>query len=258
MGHGRFSDHYIGGLFDSPQYRILEGQDCIQYLQEYVPFHLPQIQFVLEKVLWESEDFFNYTINILDLCSGPATVPLAFCKIPSIDYLRKYKITTVEASEDFDNMINTFKATNINESVEIVNNLKYKLFDNNFMKDEAVFKAGYNWIIMANSISAIGEGNTNKEVNEILNSFLSKVLCYSDKIILTIIETSLVKYFNFINYLYNIESIGFRDLKIIRTVSPINFRLDVPKVMYCKFYKYGYSDHYTLHINSKSLLLESK
>jgi len=261
MGQGRFSDYYIGGLFYSPQYRILEGPECIQYLQEHVPFHLPPIKIVLDNVIWESKDFFNHTINILDLCSGPATVPLAFCKIPSIRYARKHKfdITTVEPSEGFNNMINIFKATNTNEFIEIVNNLKYNIFDDNFMKDEAVFKAGYNWIIIANSISAIGEGRSNQEANKILNKFISKVLYYSDKVLLTIIEGSLTSYFDFINYLDNIERTGFDDLKIIKTVSPIKqFQIRTPEIMGCEFYKTKYPDHYSPYINSKSLLLESK
>ncbi|MEA2075363.1 MAG: hypothetical protein U9O85_06475 [Euryarchaeota archaeon] len=212
MGQGRFRENFVGGLFSSrPAYSIFEGDECIQYLQEYVPFHLPPIKIVLDNVIWESKDFFNYAINILDVCSGPATVPLAFCKIPSIRYAHKHKfeITTVEPSEGFNNMINIFKATNTNEFIEIVNNLKYNLFDDNFMNDESVFKTGYNWVIIANSISAIGEGRTNQEVNGILNKFISKVLCYGNKVLLTVIEGGLTKYFDFINYLDNIERTGF-------------------------------------------------
>lgn len=258
MGQGRFSDYYIGGdFFDCCEYRIFEGQECIQYLQEYVPLHLPQIEYVLNRVIDASREFFTDTINIIDLGSGPATVPLAFCRFFIFSYKHKFKITTVEPSEGFNDMINVFKATNTNEFVEIVNNLKYKLFEDNLMNDKSVFRTGYNWIIIANSISAIGKGRTFRGVNGLLGRFIVNVLRYSEKVILTIIESSSQKYFNIPTYLSRIERIGFKDLKIIKTVSPIKQSIIVPEMRYCKFYKTHHDPpKYSPYINSKSLLLE--
>ncbi|MEA2033697.1 MAG: hypothetical protein U9N41_08970 [Euryarchaeota archaeon] len=259
MGQGRFSDHYIGDdFFDGSEYRIFEGQDCIQYLQEYVPLHLPQIEYVLNRVIDASREFFTDTISIMDLGSGPATVPLAFCRFFIFSYKHKFKITTVEPSEGFNDMINIFKATNTNEFVQIVNNLKYKLFEDNFMNDESVFRRGYNWIIMANSISAIGKGRTFKQVNDILGKFIVNVLRYSKQVILTIIESSSQQYFYSPTYLSRIGKMGFKDLRIIKTVSPINwFKINVPEIRYCKFYKTDIDNpKYSPYINSKSLLLE--
>ena len=195
----------------------------------------------------------------MDGGSGRATVPLGFCRlIPKYIHKHRFKITTVEASEGFNNMINVFKATNTNESVEIVNNLKYNILDDNFINDESPFKIGYNWIIIANSISAIGQGRSNHDVNKILNNFISNVLYYSDKVLLTIIEGSLKQYFDIPTYLSEIEKIGFDDLKIMKTVSSIDCQEEFQYIAYCKFYKTKYPDYYKPHINSKSLLLELK
>ena len=60
-------------------------------LQEYVPLHLPQIEYALKDVL-EKYNFAKDTINIIDLGSGPATVPLAFCRLPE-EYKYRFKIT---------------------------------------------------------------------------------------------------------------------------------------------------------------------
>jgi hypothetical protein len=226
MGQGRFSDHYIGYLFyrgyDSPEYRIFEGQDCIQYLQEYVPYHLPQIEHVLSAVMRESSDL----------------------------------------SDGFNVMINIFKATNANRSVEIVKTLKYKLFEDNFMNDKSVFRTGYNWIIIANSISAIGKDRTFREVNDILGRFIVNVLRYSEKVILTIIESSSRKYFNIPGYLSEIENIDFNDLEIIKTIAPINYELQTKDevkryIKSSEVYKtHPGNPRYSPYINSKSLLLE--
>ena len=267
MVQGRNRESYIGGLFDDPiNYPILEGNECIQYLQEHLPFHLPQIEHVLSVIMRESGDLLNDPVNIMDLGSGPATVPLAFSRTSIIRYhqrrySRNLRITTVEPSTGFNAMINIFKATNTNRSVEIINTLKYKLFEDKFMSDKSVFEMGYDWIIIANSISAIGKGRSNQDLNKILNEFITNVLCYShnrDNVLLTIIEGkgSLGKYFDIPSYLSEIEKIGFDDLKIIKTVSPINLQLSVPYIKDCKFYKTKYPDHYKPYVNSKSLLLE--
>ena len=260
MGQKRFKEGFRGGLFIDEKYPVFEGDECIQYLQEYVPFHLPQIEYVLRNIICEYRYFANHTINIMDVGSGPATVPLAFCRLfPT--YMHKYifKITTIEASEGFNNMINIFKATNTNESVEIVKNLKYNYFDENFMTDESIFEVGYDWIIIANFISAIGQDKTQSKVNRILNEFISNVLCYTDKVLLTFVDGKSPKYFKIPVYYSKIERIGFDDLKIIRTISNIyDKQFDIPWMRNCKVYKTKYSDHYSPYIYSKSLLLESK
>ncbi|MFU8766123.1 MAG: hypothetical protein ACNA7I_00350, partial [Candidatus Methanoperedens sp.] len=55
----------------SKKYPIFEGDKCIQYLQEYVPLHLPQIQCGLKDIL-QSEILPNLeNVNIIDIGSGP-------------------------------------------------------------------------------------------------------------------------------------------------------------------------------------------
>ena len=42
--------YFIGHLFDG-DYLILENEKCVQYIQEYVPLHLPQIIYVLKELI---------------------------------------------------------------------------------------------------------------------------------------------------------------------------------------------------------------
>lgn len=286
MAQRRDKKNYIGGLFgDSTKYPILEGNECIQYLQEHLPFHLPQIEYVLSDVMRKFRDFFNDTVYILDIGSGPATVPLAFCRLSVIRFQHRYnlKITTVEPSTGFNDMISIFKATNTNKSVEIVNMLDYKISDDDFVNDESMFETGYDWIIIANSISAfcrdpsMSEGDKIASVNKLLNKLICMLLPHSNnnELLLTIIETGKTSYFDFIKYLTDIERLFFGELRIKKTVHTINnpsivnfekipnrkrgkskYSIDVPEIMNCRFYRTKYQDHYSPYINSKSLLLE--
>jgi hypothetical protein len=70
------------------KYPYFEGDDCIRYLHQYLPFHLPQIEHVLKSVLQSDIFIDKSTINILDIGSGPATVPLALLKLSN-----RYEIT---------------------------------------------------------------------------------------------------------------------------------------------------------------------
>ncbi|VUT24854.1 MAG: hypothetical protein MOIL_00707 [Candidatus Methanolliviera sp. GoM_oil] len=254
LGKGKF-EKYIDHLFDKPKYPVFEGDDCIQYLQEYVPLHLPQIEYALNDVkdVLEKYNFTKDTINIIDLGGGPATVALAFCRIIPSECEHRFKITTVDASKTFNEIIEIFKDTNTNESIEIVNNLKYNLKDE-YLKDEfeemwsdkSISEIGYDWIIIANSISGIAEiakfifgidkdqadQELNKKINKILNKSISKVLHYNDKVLLTIIEGggSTGNHFNISPYLSEIEKIGFDDLKIIKPISSIDIKKTDKKI----------------------------
>ena len=54
--------------------------------------------------------------------------------------------------------------------------LKYNFFDEDFMNDESVFKLGYDWIIIANFITAIGERVAYQDVNKLLNKSCSFIV----------------------------------------------------------------------------------
>lgn len=62
-------------------YPIFEGDECKKYIHEYVPLHLPQIVYVLRHILQKTIFEEAQSIKILDIGTGPATVPLAFCRL---------------------------------------------------------------------------------------------------------------------------------------------------------------------------------
>jgi len=255
MGQGKLKNGYIGDLFRG-KYPVFDDVDkCVQYLQEYVPLHLLQIQYVLEKVIIEFRDF-SKTINVLDIGSGPATVPLAFCRIlNSKDFNYKLKITTVEPSIGFIKMIDIFNKENSMDFIESINNSGHSLDD--FMKDEKLFNFSYDWIIIANSISALGKNwedtwdreileDRKIEVEERIYNLVSNILQHNknEKILLTIIENNATKkFFPIDDYLEEMEELSLTDLKIT-PIYKINLKLFRPKLMNCKFYKTG-KDHET-------------
>jgi len=93
-----YKNCYVGGLFKNrTEYPIFQGKECVQYLQEYALFHLPQIEYPLQKTLRVTRK--PNKGKILDMGSGPGTVPLAFCGfLDSEPYKIDLEITTVEAS----------------------------------------------------------------------------------------------------------------------------------------------------------------
>ena len=261
MGEGKFKNKYIGDLFKGNYPGFDEDYECVQYIQEYVPRHLIQIECVLEVIINEFRDFSN-PINVLDIGSGPATVPHAFCRIlPRYGNRHKYslKITTVEPSKEFNKMIDKFKGENTNESIEIVDNLECKVSDyiSNY---QSMNKHSYDWIIIANSISNFCDNQSIRtpkivQVNTLLNKLISKALHHNknDKILLTIIENNKTEnYFPIRDYLKGIEekTMKFNRLEIIRSCQRIPYPIGC--LIKCNFYKRRYGGYYTPVIISKS------
>lgn len=247
---------YTGGLFaeynNGGEYPVFNGKHCIQYLQEYVPFHIPQIKFALENTIINDPDVFpKQDIYILDVCSGPATVPLVFCKMFSDKPLRRnLKFTTIEASDEFNNMIDIFKNTNTNASIEITEKIHCTFQE--FIKNSIQFRGKFDWIIMANCISCIGNLIDTEEVNHSLNKMLTNLLNGKKTMILTIIETG-----NY-NLKKCIENLSFNDVNIIKVLFQcMRKQLDEPWLQNCKFYNTGYAK-YQPYVTAKSLLLELK
>ncbi len=229
-------------------YPIFEGDECRQYLHEYVPLHLPQIVYVLRHILQKTIFGEAQSIKILDIGSGPATVPLAFCKLKEDSFKsRNFKITTVEASKTFNNLIKNFKYLNQNKHIEIVDILECDI--TNFMYKPAL-KSGVDWIIMANSLSAISKDisrYSGEDVAKVLNKFIyyyiiyNKKINYNNKLLMTIIEGSSTTYFNSEDYLNSIEKIGFTDLKIVSIVHKDNQSINADWIKNCIFYKTKYN-----------------
>jgi len=258
MGQSKFKHRYIGRLFNEEYPPFETNEQCVQYLQEYVPRHILQIEQVLKVVINEFRGFPN-PINILDIGSGPATVPLVFCRILSQhenEHKYELKITALEPKEEFCKMINIFKSENKNESIEIVDILRCSVSNYNLTDNEN----SYDWVIIANSISEFCENksmpNDDKilHVNGILNELISKSLHNNknNKLLLTIIENNTTNnYFPLVDYLKRIEKIEFNNFEVIESGSTIAKPIGI--VITCEFYE---SDHknkqYTPTIISRS------
>lgn len=240
------------GLYQK-KYPVFDKDDCIAYLHQYSPFHLPQIEYVLKSILQSDIFIDKSTINILDIGSGPATVSVALLKLND---KRDIKIISIEPNDQFDKMISNFKEVKT-DCIEIFENLKINFPDND-LKIDKNFKI--DWIIIANTISSIGCGKSYEDVNMIFNKFVSERLHNGNndyKILLTIIEGNKETFFKSTKYLEQIEKIGFPDLKIIESKITFLKMPDQEEIRHCKFFK-TQNSICTPYINSKSLLLELK
>lgn len=222
--------NYIGGLFNREDYPIFEGQECVQYIQEYVPFHLPQIQFILGKIL--DEYFINYeNVRILDLGAGPGTVPMAFCRIfEQKKYTQNIHITTIEASTDFNNHIKIFKELNKNKKINIENILKLDLTQDTLVN--LINDFDYDWINLANAFSIISQQNDFDDLNNYFYTLFQKILSRKKMAVLSIIEG---KYKLIVDYLAQIGNIAKDGMKL--KGYRYNTQLNAPYITNCNFFR---------------------
>lgn len=250
--------YYRGDLFkNSISYPIFEEEQCLQYIREYVPYHLPQIVYSLLK-LFDNPEFIKYIkgkryLNILDLGSGPATVELAFLRLLNkISNNQKFKFSTVEASKRFNSIIENMKYENVNNQVKIINN--FNLDFNSYLNICENQKDNFDWVIMANFLAGIGQGKSFEGTTKTINKLISNLLVPNKNIILTIIETNNRKFFDIPNYLS--QNNNFQSLEVIKEFRYFEQIID-QSPLNCCFYrtKFGLCKPY---INMKTLILKLK
>ena len=231
---GREQQGFIGGLFNDTEYHIFENQKCVQYLQEYIPLHLPIIRNELVKTI--NKYFIGFgEINILDFCAGPATVALAFCRIFGNSEIKKIiNIDTIEASNGFNEMISKFKMINTCNCVNINNQFKFNV---NCGIEEKIPELNYDWIILANAISAIGQEHKDDfaYINNYFNKLFTKILQNKKTALLTIIESNVQKFFKITEYLNQTEKIAGINL-IAEKIRPSPIYLPFPEIGVCEKY----------------------
>lgn len=242
------NNNYIGGLFDGP-YPVFENNQCVQYIQEYLPFHLPRIETALRKVLlyFGKELLYqNRPIRILDLGSGPATVPLAFCRqLDRYNYPSILNITTLEASNTFNKMIDIFNEINSNNNITI--NRLHDTFDN-FIINAKNSKGQFDWIIISNFITGIA--STVDDVKNILKDMFNNLMNVDQPLFFTFIEPNK----RLINKFWREASFCTNNIseEVIHTLkSSLNFN----EIMICKFYRHKYPDHHKPYIITKTMRL---
>jgi len=242
---------YVGGLF-SGEYKVFTQKECIQYLQEYVPLHIPQIEYVLSYVLPKicQRNLFANPISVLDIASGPATIALSLCKVR---LCRNIRVTTLEASSGFNSIIEIFRTHNTNPNIKIVETIQAEFYD--FLKKQTEhYRGHFDWIVIANFISGIAKNGNSAEVDAVITQLCQSLMNPGQQILLTIIEGSSKKYFDTEEYLKTLEQ-HLNGLNIKVTLSSFFGPRDTPYLANCKIYQTTYQEHFAC-INTKSLLLE--
>lgn len=246
------SDTFIGGLFDGP-YKIFENNQCIQYIQEYVPFHLPQIENGLRPALQHIYENLSCQgdkpIRILDMGSGPATTAISFCRLlDKFSNKINLQISTMEPSTTFNEIIAVFSKENLNRNITITDHFDYTFDD--FLSLSYILKGEYDWVIAANIISALG--GTIDIININLNKLLTDLLDVGQQIYVTLIETNNPMARRFMRS----EVIESQNL-YKEIIFNYCIQLSVNDIKNCNFYntKYG---NYAPYLNTKTIKLGLK
>jgi hypothetical protein len=174
-GGGR--DAYIGGLFHSGGYPVFSNDQCAQYVQEYLPFHLPQIEEGLRTAYNAVGTTFpiDRPVRVLDIGSGPASTALALDSLVSSNIISgRFTVDTVEPSLGFNRMIDRARSALASGPVEIGE--QYLSQFPSWMQYDHSGNPKYDWIIMANALSPItlALNNDGAKLRSMITELLSK------------------------------------------------------------------------------------
>ena len=136
-------------------------------------------------------------------------------------------------------MIKVYKS--INKCNNVIINKKFKFNVRNDDIFEQISDLSYDWIILANSISAIRLGYDDKInfINNYFNRLITKILQTNEFIVLTIIESNNQRFFAIPNYLRQIENIAGQNLisEILMPYKP-NIYLPLDVINNCNYFKH--------------------
>ena len=162
---GQDNPHYRGGLFPSGKYPSFEEGRGVQYVSEYLPLHLPQLEHGLEMAYRSLQETLpvDRAIRLLDIGSGPASVALALERLTSRAKVQaQFQVQPLEQSAEFCGMLRAAAGPLGSGAVQLETPCQMDM-ERYLDETTALSLQPCDWIVMANVVSPLAQGRTVEE-----------------------------------------------------------------------------------------------
>mgnify|MGYP001566131260 CR=1 FL=1 len=219
-------------LFPPGAYPTFENGRGAQYLHEYVPLHMPQVEVGIAQAYRSLRSSFSASgpVRVLDVGSGPATVALVFDRLGAQGLVNgKFVVSPVETSSEFCAMIRHAATALWPGTVELKDPKQMNIEQYMGMAHEP-----YDWIVMANVLSPFAAGRTVEDCCGKIEWLINANKSASGYPPLTIIEGSCSRY---INPYEHIQAIARRYNVVCEIGLGYSRPLHRPDILNCGFYR---------------------
>jgi hypothetical protein len=232
---GRGKPAYVGGLFSAAGYPGFTGTQCVQYVQEYLPFHLPQIEHGLFNAYKAIGATFpaDRPVRVLDIGSGPASVALALdCLVSNGKIAGRFIVDTVEPSIGFGQMIDQARGALAGGPVEISRLFSAQLPEWMQYARTGLYK--YDWLVMANVLSPLSFAlnRDNERLKSLISELLSCTGSYPGGVSVTFIEGNCCTYGHPVERFNALIGGGMRSVG-----SMLSTRIGAGYILKCRHYR---------------------
>ena len=238
MLEGHDTPRYRGGLFPSGKYPSFEEGRGVQYVSEYLPLHLPQLEHGLEMAYRSLQENLpvDRAIRLLDIGSGPASVALALERLTSGAKVQaQFQVQPLEQSAEFCGMLRAAAGPLGSGAVQLETPCQMNM-DRYLDETTALSLQPCDWIVMANVLSPLAQGRNVEEYCARIQRLLEQHRTPTGYPALTVIEGSCCKYVAPHTYMNGLAA----QLKVVCKVGlDCSVPLNRPDILNCTFYKTG-------------------
>ena len=235
---GQDKGPYRGGLFPSGKYPSFEEGRGAQYVSEYLPLHLPQLEYGLEMAYRSLQGTLSAgrAIRLLDIGSGPASVALALERLTAMGKINaQFQVQPLEQSAEFCGMLREAADPLGSGAVKLMP--PFQMDMERYLDEKATTPLdSFDWIVMANVLSPLAQGRTVEEYCARIQRLLEQHRTPTGYPALTVIEGSCCKYVLPHTYMKGLTA----QLKVLCNIGlDWSVPLDRPDILNCTYYKTG-------------------
>ena len=234
---GRQSTFGHGRLFPAGAYPEFENGQGTQYVREYLPLHLPQLEHGIARAFQSLQAALPVTtrpIRILDIGSGPASVALSLDRLVAQGHIKgHFEVFPIEQSKEFCEMLRAAAQPLMTGAVAIRDPQCMSLEQYTASRDACPC----DWIVMANVLSPFAQGRSVKDYCDMIHRLLNRHRTDAGYPALTTIEGSCSTYVTPYAYMRGLAE----QFKVVCELGlRHSVQLDRPEIRNCRFYRSRY------------------
>ncbi len=217
-------------LFPPGSYPVFENGKGARYLREYAPLHLPQVEHGLSAAYQALIKSGRCPRRILDVGSGPGTVPLALRNVIHRDGIQgNWRVDSIEPSSEFCAMLKTSRSALGSHPIYLNQPMQMGIQEYLDLRKPCAT----DWIVMANVLSALVQGQSPEFTCRLINRLFEYQKTVGAAPALTLIEGSCDTY---IDPYVHFRALAANFRVICRQGLIRSVQLPSPHILNCRYY----------------------
>ncbi len=229
-----------GRLFAPGAYPLFENGRGARYVREYLPLHLPQLEYGLEQAfptVCDAHQSPGRPIRVLDVGSGPASVPMALDRLVSAGRIAgSFEVQPIEQSAEFCSMLR-IAGESLRSGQVVIREPRQMTLEQYISQPDAAGLYACDWVVMGNVLSPLAHGKSPADYSGLIRRLMERHMTMAGSPVLTAIEGSCSTYVQPYPFMRELAA----QFTLVREVGlSHSVQLDRPAIRNCAYYRGPY------------------